>query len=224
MDLVRRTQLAVCALSMVLAAQSGWACDMDRWQSHIDEASRKYDVPETWIRAVIRSESAGCTSKDGHPIRSSVGAMGLMQLMPATWDELRLRHGLGQNPDDPRDNVLAGAAYLRELADRFGVPGAFAAYNAGPARYEEHLLLGRPLPPETRHYLVQVSTAAGMTESTSVATHTDSSPADSLFAVNGAVSVVSPSRVSKLRDARLFVSLRHGRDRQPGSEAADVQE
>lgn len=213
MDMVMRTRLAICALALVSAAQSALACDMDRWQPYIDEASRKYDVPETWIRAVMRAESAGCTLSDDHPIRSSAGAMGLMQLMPATWDELRLRYGLGQDPDDPRDNVLAGTAYLRELADRFGVPGAFAAYNAGPVRYEEHLLLGRPLPPETRRYLAQVSGTAGTTEPTSVATHMIPSPADPLFAVNGYASAASSSHPSKSSDARLFVSLRHGRDR-----------
>ena len=224
MDVVMRTRLAVCALVIVVAAQPVSACDMDRWQPHIDEASRKYDVPEIWIRAVMRAESAGCTFAGDRPIRSSAGAMGLMQLMPATWEELRLRQGLGQNPDDPRDNVLAGTAYLRELANRFGVPGAFAAYNAGPARYEEHLLLGRPLPPETRRYLVQVSNAAGTMEPTSVATHVAPSPADPLFAVNGYVSAASSSRTSESSDSRLFVSLRHGRGRQPDGEAADAQE
>lgn len=141
--------------------------------------------------------------------------MGLMQLMPTTWSELRRRHGFGEDPDDPRDNVLAGTAYLRELTDRFGVPGAFAAYNAGPARYEEHLLLGRPLPPETRRYLTQVSSDAGIAEApTSVANHSDL-PADPLFAVNGAARPASPSLTTESPDDRLFVRLRHGRDRHP---------
>jgi hypothetical protein len=48
---------------------------------------------------------------------------------------------------------LAGAAYLRELHDRFGDSGFLAAYNAGPARYEAFLATGRPLPDETRAYL-----------------------------------------------------------------------
>jgi integrase len=54
---------------------------------------------------------------------------------------------------DPHDNILAAAAYLRELHDRYGAPGFLAAYNAGPVRYEEHLTTGRPLPAETRAYV-----------------------------------------------------------------------
>ena len=79
--------------------------------------------------------------------------MGLMQIMPQTWSGLRLRYGLGANPYDPHDNILAGAAYLRELHDRYGAPGFLAAYNAGPARYDDHLATGRPLPAETRAYV-----------------------------------------------------------------------
>src|SRR3546814_1412867 len=74
--------------------------------------------------------------------------MGLMQLMPATWAEMRMRLGLGSNPDDARDNILAGTFYLRLMYDRFGYPGMFAAYNAGPGRYAEHLFGRRALPAE----------------------------------------------------------------------------
>jgi len=84
---------------------------------------------------------------------SPKGAMGLMQLMPGTWSDLSLRYGLGADPYDPHDNITAGAGYLRELHDRYGAPGVFAAYNAGPARFEEHLSTGRPLPAETRAYV-----------------------------------------------------------------------
>jgi len=83
--------------------------------------------------------------------------MGLMQLMPGTWATMRRRHGLGPDPHDPRDNILAGAAYLREMHDLFGYPGLFAAYNAGPGRYAEHLRTGRPLPAETRAYIAQLA-------------------------------------------------------------------
>ena len=89
--------------------------------------------------------------------------MGLMQIMPKTWTELRARHGLGADPYDPRDNILAGAAYIRELYDRYGAPGFLAAYNAGPGRYERHLATGRPLPAETQAY---VATLAPMINST----------------------------------------------------------
>jgi soluble lytic murein transglycosylase-like protein len=80
---------------------------------------------------------------------SPKGALGLMQIMPKTWAHLRVRYGLGVDPYDPHDNILAGAAYLRELYDRYGVPGFLAAYNAGPTRYEDHSTTGRPLPSET---------------------------------------------------------------------------
>ncbi len=91
---------------------------------------------------------------------SSAGAMGLMQIMPATWAELRIRHRLGADPFDPRDNILAGAAYLREMHDRYGSPGFLAAYNAGPGRYEEYLA-GRPLPAETRAYVAMLAPIVG---------------------------------------------------------------
>jgi membrane-bound lytic murein transglycosylase B len=99
------------------------------------------------IRAVLQAESGGDPRA-----RSSKGAMGLMQIMPETWADLRGRYALGSDPYDPRDSILAGAAYLRELLDRYGSPGFLAAYNAGPARYEDYLA-GRPLPDETRAYL-----------------------------------------------------------------------
>jgi len=119
----------------------------DPYADHIDEASRRFGVPIAWIRAVMRAESAG----EPRAI-SSAGAMGLMQIMPATWVDLRARYGLGRNPYDPRDNILAGTAYLRELHNRYGSLGFLAAYNAGPGRYEESLA-GRPLPAETRAYV-----------------------------------------------------------------------
>src|SRR4051794_8070284 len=123
--------------------------------AHIAEASQRFGIPEPWIRAVMRAESAG----DIRAI-SSAGAMGLMQIMPDTWAELRVRHRLGRDPYDPRDNILAGAAYLREMHDRYGSPGFLAAYNAGPGRYEEYLA-GRPLPAETRAYVAALLPSFG---------------------------------------------------------------
>ena len=126
---------------------------LDRWQGFIAEASHRFGIPEAWIRAVMRAESGGRTMLNGHPITSRAGAMGLMQIMPETWAELRTRYGLGKNPYDPRDNILAGTAYLRELYKRYGYPNLFAAYNAGPARFDAHLFGGQPLPKETLAYL-----------------------------------------------------------------------
>jgi hypothetical protein len=129
---------------------------LHRWQAFIREASRRFGLPEAWIRAVMAAESGGRQTLDGQPITSSAGAMGLMQVMPETYDEMRLRHGLGVDPYDPRDNILAGAAYLRLLYDRYGYPGFFAAYNAGPARFDDYLMRGVLLPEETRRYLLAI--------------------------------------------------------------------
>jgi len=123
--------------------------------AYIEEAAQRFGIPAAWIRAVMRAESAG----DVRAI-SSAGAMGLMQIMPDTWAELRVRHRLGRSPYDPRDNILAGAAYLREMYDRYGSPGFLAAYNAGPGRYEEYLA-GRPLPAQTRAYVAALVPSFG---------------------------------------------------------------
>ncbi len=128
------------------------AATSDPYAAHIAEASQRFGVPVAWIRAVLHAESAG----DPRAI-SSAGAMGLMQIMPATWAELRVRHRLGGDVYDPRDNILAGTAYLRELHDRYGnVTAMLAAYNAGPGRYEASLS-GRPLPAETRAYVSAIA-------------------------------------------------------------------
>lgn len=119
----------------------------DPFADFVDDASRRFDVPVRWIRGVINVESAGDVRA-----KSPKGAMGLMQIMPETWADLRLRYALGSDPYDPHNNILAGTAYLRELCNRYGMPGFLAAYNVGPARYEEHLA-GRPLPAETQGYL-----------------------------------------------------------------------
>ncbi len=130
---------------------------VDRWSDSIAEASARFGVPEPWIRRVMRAESGGRTRLGGRPIVSRSGAMGLMQLMPATWREMRALLGLGRDPHDPRDNILAGTFYLRAMYDRFGYPGLFAAYNAGPARYAQHLRFGRRLPAETVAYVASVA-------------------------------------------------------------------
>ena len=134
-----------------LAQRATTAPSLDRWQGFVAEASQRYGIPAAWISAVVRAES------DGDPrALSPKGAMGLMQIMPATWTELRIRYGLSADPYAPRDNILAGAAYLRELYDRYGYPNLFAAYNAGPQRLDEHLFGGKPLPDETLAYLARL--------------------------------------------------------------------
>jgi soluble lytic murein transglycosylase-like protein len=128
----------------------------DRFAKFVVDASDRFAVPARWIRAVIEVESAG----DEHAV-SPRGAMGLMQLMPGTWVELSVRHGLGLDPFDPHDNILAGAAYLKEMHDRFGSAGFLAAYHAGPARYGQSLATGQPLPPATIAYVAAVTALLG---------------------------------------------------------------
>jgi Transglycosylase SLT domain len=125
---------------------------VDRFAGFIKEASGRFAVPARWIRAVMRVESGG----DEHAI-SSRGAMGLMQLMPGTWIELSVRYGLGVDPFDAHGNIIAGTAYLKDMHDRFGSAGFLAAYHAGPARYEQHLATGRPLPQVTTAYVAAVT-------------------------------------------------------------------
>lgn len=132
------------------------AVQRDAIAGFVTEAAWVFGLPERWIWAVMRAESAFDPTAT-----SRAGAMGLMQVMPATYAELRARYGLGPDPYAPRDNVLAGTAYLRELYDRFGGPGFLAAYNAGPGRYAEHLETGRALPLETRLYVARIAPQLG---------------------------------------------------------------
>jgi hypothetical protein len=120
----------------------------DPYASLIAEAAQRFAIPAAWIRAIMRIESRG----DRRAL-SPKGAMGLMQLMPETWAALRARYGLGRDAFDPHDNILAGAAFLREMHDRYGSPGFLAAYNAGPGRYEDYRDRRRPLPAETVAYV-----------------------------------------------------------------------
>lgn len=123
---------------------------------HVAEAARRFGIPEAWIWAVMRVESGGDPR-----VVSPAGAMGLLQIMPATWVTMRTRYGLGGDPYEPRDNIMAGAAFLREMLDRYGAPGFLAAYNAGPGRYDDYLSGGRALPPETVAYLKKLAPIIG---------------------------------------------------------------
>lgn len=149
------------------------AAPLDQFQAHITEASQRFAIPAKWIEAVIVAESNG----DPRAV-SPKGAMGLMQLMPGTWEELCDEHGLGTDPYDPRTNILAGTAYLKAMYERFGSSGLFAAYNAGPGRYTVHLLTGKPLPAETRAYVAGLEAAlSGMPETVVTNAKTSPSPA-----------------------------------------------
>lgn len=137
--------------SPIAWAANGRTTDVESWSPLIAEASRRFRISEEWIRKVMRIESRGDPTAT-----SRKGAIGLMQIMPQTYAELRERYGLGDDPFEPRDNIMAGSAYLRELLDRYGLAGFLAAYNAGPGRFEEYLTTGRALPDETVRYVGKV--------------------------------------------------------------------
>lgn len=171
------------------------------YAAHVTEASQRFGIPEAWIWAVMRVESNG----DGRAI-STAGAMGLMQIMPATWAGTRARYGLGSDPYDVRDNIMAGAAYLRAMFDRYGNATAMlGAYNAGPGRYDEYLSRGRPLPAETRAYLAKLASITGGADDTQLAAAPPSDPfawrRAALFAVRpDALSPAQPPAARTLSD------------------------
>lgn len=130
----------------------------DPWGPYIEEASNRFDVPTEWIRAVIHQESGGhLYDSSGNFITSTPGAMGLMQIMPPSYDDLRAQYNLGPDPYDPHDNILAGTAYLRQMYDIYGSPGFLAAYNYGPGSLDHYLRQNRALPRETRNYVAAIA-------------------------------------------------------------------
>lgn len=176
----------------------------------ITEASQRFGIPELWIVAVKAAESAG----DVRAV-SSAGAIGLMQVMPDTWAGLRVRYGLGRDPYDPRDNILAGTAYLREMYDRYGtIPAMLAAYNAGPGRYDEYVQHGRALPAETRAYVASIAPQLGGTSPSAAPPAAAPPPPDwreaPLFVVRSADarSAVLRSNSGRSDDSRSSVTAR----------------
>jgi len=113
----------------------------------IAEAARRYRLNPRMIKAVMETESAFNAMAV-----SPVGALGLMQLMPEVAAELG-----ATDPMDPRENIMAGARYLRQLLDAHGgnVKLALASYNAGPGNVAKY----RAVPPfkETQNYVKRVT-------------------------------------------------------------------
>jgi len=133
----------------------------DPWGPYISEAASRFSVPDRWIRAVMHQESGGHEYLNGQPITSDAGAAGLMQVMPATYAELRDQYNLGSDPYNPHDNIIAGTGYIRQMYDRFGSPAFLAAYNAGPNRVAAYLAGNGGLPNETVNYLASIAPHLG---------------------------------------------------------------
>jgi hypothetical protein len=161
---------------------------LNRWDVLVTEASQRFHIPKTWIRAVMRQESGGRTMLgEGKPIVSRAGAVGLMQVMPATYEQMADQHKLGDDPFDARNNIMAGTAYLRWLHERYGFPKMFAAYNAGPGRVEQ----GGRLPAETRAYV------GGITKTIKQASNAPDMV--KLTRPNGAALKIDPAQVTAVR-------------------------
>lgn len=133
-----------------------------RWQPLVTRASRRAGVPVAWINAVMRVESGGRTMlTDTQPMVSAKGALGLMQVLPGTYQDMRVQYRLGPDPFNPKDNISAGAGYLRWLRGKYGYPAMFAAYNAGPGQVDNVLGGTARLPAETQSYVARVGQILG---------------------------------------------------------------
>lgn len=117
------------------------------YEKFILEAATKYRLDPNLIRAVMRTESAFNPYAVSH-----VGAQGLMQLMPALASDMGVK-----NPFDPRENIMGGARYLRQLLDdhRGNIQLTLASYNAGPGNVKRY----KGIPPfkETRNYVQRIT-------------------------------------------------------------------
>lgn len=168
-----------------------------RWDNFIGEASQRFQIPAVWIRAVMAQESGGRTMlRQNKPIVSRAGAVGLMQILPGTYERIAATHSLGRDPSDAHDNIMAGAAYLQWLHSRYGFPAMFAAYNAGPGRLQSHLKEGASLPAETRAYV------GGITKNLKLLTGTSGPELIKLTRPDGSKVKIDPSQVTAIRAAR----------------------
>lgn len=185
------------ALSMFQQEQAMTPAErITRWKPIVTTASRRAGVPVAWINAVMRVESGGRTMlAEKQPMISPKGAMGLMQVLPQTYEELRAQYKLGPDAFDPKNNIPAGAAYLRWLRGKYGYPAMFAAYNAGPERVDDLLVRGKPLPAETQSYVSRVGAIldkSGGPDGASINAATFTRP-------DGSLVLIDPMAVSAIR-------------------------
>ena len=228
----RAMRIAAAALLALAALPAGPAAAREQaaaapaahpYASHVSEASQRFAIPEAWIWRVMHVESRG----NAHAV-SRAGAMGAMQIMPATWRMLSARHRLGSDPFDARANILAGAAYLRAMWDRYrDVRLMLAAYNAGPGRADAYASGRRRLPAETIAYVAKIAPELHGADSVNGVGNAAAAPRPSpgwrdaaIFAgrrddLEGAHSASAPEAAapSSAPAASLFISLSTARDR-----------
>lgn len=151
-----RLRLALAVLTtgtsaLLPAPASAVLRDANACALHAPEAANRSGLPVDIVLRVMMAESGG-----NRRAVSPKGAIGCMQIMPGTWAYLSGRYSLGTNALDPRRNMIGGAMYLAELAARYGFPGAYSAYNAGPGRYERYAAGRAALPAETVAYTARI--------------------------------------------------------------------
>ncbi|GGO94068.1 lytic transglycosylase domain-containing protein [Stakelama pacifica] len=144
--------VALFAATCPVVAQPAASSATNGCALHAPEAANRSGLPIDVVLRVMMAESGG-----NPRIVSPKGAMGCMQIMPATWAYLTARYRLGPDPFDARMNMIGGAMYLAELTNRYGAAGAIAAYNAGPGRYERYVAGSAPLPAETIAYAARIA-------------------------------------------------------------------
>lgn len=149
---------AICASGVSTAAASQAPRPANACLAHVAEAAARSGLPQNIIVRVMTAESGG-----NPRALSPKGAMGCMQIMPATWAILSARYALGGDPWNARANMIAGSLYLAQLAQRHGFPGAYAAYNAGEARWLRYRDSGASLPAETVAYMARLGAGTPVT-------------------------------------------------------------
>ena len=151
---------AFFAVAVLVAVFSVAVCYPQKYKAEIEEACERFDLSESLVRAVIKTESGYKSAA-----QSGAGAVGLMQLMPSTAKSTAERLGdvsLCEDLTNPRANILLGTAHLAYLLKKYALPDALAAYNAGEGNLLKWKAEGVDDYPfkETRDYVQKVLSAA----------------------------------------------------------------
>jgi hypothetical protein len=213
----------ICTIACGLAAPFAQACDITQWDPVVTDAARLQHVNAVLIRAVIQVESNGCERLEDKPITSAAGAMGLMQLLPATWSVYRDRLKLGEDPYEPLANIIAGTAYLHDLIQARGLFDGLAAYFAGPKTVAEQQVDDKLPSTATLSYvrdvLAVVVQETRRPSALSPAAHPTSS---GLFAVERSKAAPSVSVRSHTEQTLFAITHAHKIDKVVGADRRDI--